>query len=163
MPISVIAGKKEYMNELNKVFFSMTFGGECLSMAAAIATIKKLKTKDYKYLWKLNDIFCEGINSVAKKHNLKIDLLGSALRHNFYFDKGYEASGGMKDLFYQEMLKHGVLFSKQLYIQFSHTKEDILKVIDAADKSFEIVNKHKDNVNGVLKGKRSKEVFINRN
>ena len=160
LPISVITGKKEYMTELNDVFFSMTFGGECLSIAAAIATIKKLKTKDYKYLWDLNKIFCEGIESAAKRHKLKINLLGSSLRHNFYFDECYEDSNGMKDLFYQEMVKRGILFSKQLYIQFSHTKEDMLKVVKAADESFEIVAKHKDNIDDILEGKRSKEVFL---
>ena len=162
LPISVITGKKEYMAELNDVFFSMTFGGECLSMAAAIATIKKLKTKDYKYLWDLNKIFCEGIESAAKRHKLKINLLGSSLRHNFYFDECYEDSDGMKDLFYQEMVKRGILFSKQLYIQFSHTEEDMLKVVKAADESFEIIAKHKDNIDDILEGKRSKEVFKNK-
>ena len=46
MPISAIAGKSEYMKELDHAFFSMTFGGECLSLAASIATIKELQHKE---------------------------------------------------------------------------------------------------------------------
>ena len=57
MPVSAIAGKAEYMKELDHAFFSMTFGGECLSLAASIATIKELRKKDYQHIWKLGDMF----------------------------------------------------------------------------------------------------------
>ena len=61
MPLSAIAGKKEYMQELNHAFFSMTFGGECLSLAAAIETIKELKTKNYNHIWRLGNMLDSGI------------------------------------------------------------------------------------------------------
>ena len=44
MPLSAIVGKKEsLLKKMEEVFFSTTFGGETLSLAASIATIKKLK------------------------------------------------------------------------------------------------------------------------
>ena len=46
MPISAIVGKKKYMKFFDKIFFSTTFGGETLSIAAAIQTIKFLKKED---------------------------------------------------------------------------------------------------------------------
>jgi glutamate-1-semialdehyde aminotransferase len=39
-PLSALTGKKEIMKELEKVFFSATFGGELLSLAAAKAVIQ---------------------------------------------------------------------------------------------------------------------------
>lgn len=42
MPIAALVGKKEYMQTVDKVFLSSTFGGETLSIAASIATIDKM-------------------------------------------------------------------------------------------------------------------------
>lgn len=42
MPISAIVGRDEVMKKMTDIFFSGTFGGEALSLAAAVATIDKL-------------------------------------------------------------------------------------------------------------------------
>ena len=59
-PISAIVGKRKIMKIMKEIFFSTTFGGETVSITAALTTIKKLKRlniikKKYK-LWK-NIIF----------------------------------------------------------------------------------------------------------
>ncbi len=41
MPISAIVGPREHMKAMESIFFSGTFGGEALSLAAARATIEK--------------------------------------------------------------------------------------------------------------------------
>jgi len=46
MPISAIVGRRDIMMRMNDIFFSGTFGGETLSLAASIATIDKLKRVD---------------------------------------------------------------------------------------------------------------------
>jgi glutamate-1-semialdehyde-2,1-aminomutase len=164
MPLGIIAGKKEYMNELNHVFFSMTFGGEALSLVAAIATIKELKTKDYNYIWELGDMLDKGIKITAKKYNLDITFAGDAPRHNLSFNpETYSDVDGMKALFYQEMVKQGILFPNVIYIQFSHTKKDIQKTINAADKAFKFVSKNLNNIDSVLKGKRAVAIFRKNN
>ena len=159
MPISAIVGKKKYMQELNHVFFSMTFGGECLSLAAAIETIKELKTKDYNHIWELGDLLDKGIKEAAKKYDIKINLAGSAPRHNLSFPSTYEDPQGMKAVFYQEMVKQGIFFPNVIYIQFSHTKKDINKTIQAADKSFKFLKDNLDNLDNVLEGKKSIDIF----
>ena len=164
MPLGIIAGKAEYMNELNHVFFSMTFGGEALSLAAAIATIKELKTKDYNYIWELGNMLDAGIKDAAKKYNLDIIFAGDAPRHNLSFNtEAYEDVDGMKALFYQEMVKQYILFPNVIYIQFSHTKKDIQRTIDAADKAFKIVSENLSNIDNVLEGKRPTAIFRKNN
>ena len=162
MPISAIAGKRKYMQELNHAFFSMTFGGECLSLAAAIETISELKDKDYGHIWKLGNMLDKGIKENAAKYELDIDFAGSAPRHNLTFSDSYDDPKGMKALFYQEMVKQGILFSNLIYIQFSHTEADMRKTIDASSKSFRKVAQYKTNIDAVLEGKRSTDVFIKR-
>jgi len=40
MPISALVGKKEYMGQSQEIFYSLTFGGETLSLAATKATLE---------------------------------------------------------------------------------------------------------------------------
>ena len=42
-PVSAVAGRADVMKEMEEIFFSFTFGGEALSLAAAKATLEKLK------------------------------------------------------------------------------------------------------------------------
>jgi glutamate-1-semialdehyde aminotransferase len=164
MPLGIIAGKAEYMNELNHVFFSMTFGGEALSLAAAIATIKELKTKDYNYIWELGNMLDTGIKNAAKKHDLDVIFAGDAPRHNLSFNpETYSDTDGMKALFYQEMVKQNILFPNVIYIQFSHTKKDIQNTIIAADKAFKFVSENINNIDNVLEGKRAVAIFRKNN
>jgi glutamate-1-semialdehyde aminotransferase len=159
MPLSAIAGKKEYMSELDHAFFSMTFGGECLSLAAGIATIQELKEKDYEYIWKLGNLLDVGIKQAAVDAGLKINFAGSAPRHNLTFSENYDDPEGMKTLFYQEMVKQGILFPNVIYIQFSHTEEDIEKTVSASKKAFEVVKNNIDNLDAAIEGKRPVSVF----
>ena len=65
----------------------------------------------------------------------------------------------MKALFYQEMVKQGILFPNVIYIQFSHTEEDIEKTVSASKKAFEIVKDNIDNLDTAIEGKRPVSVF----
>lgn len=159
MPISAIVGKKEFMKELDHAFFSMTFGGECLSLAAAIATIKELQSKDYNHIWKLGDMFEAGMNEIANENKLKINFAGSGPRHNLTFDDQYDNASLMKDVFYQEMCKQGILFSNVLYINFAHTEADIKIALLAAKNAFKFVKDNINNLESVLEGKKSVAVF----
>ena len=100
-----------------------------------------------------------GIKDLAEKYNLKINFAGSAPRHNLTFDSSYKDPKGLKALFYQEMVKQGILFPNVIYIQFSHTEKDIKKTIKAADKSFKFVADNIDNIDEVLEGKKSIDIF----
>lgn len=46
LPISAVVGRREYMRYMDDIFFSGTFGGETLSLAASLATIAKLERLD---------------------------------------------------------------------------------------------------------------------
>ena len=164
MPLAAIAGKAEYMQELNHVFYSMTFGGECLSLIAAIETIKELKTKNYNHIWKLGNMLDAGIKDAATKHNLDITFAGSTPRHNLSFNpETYSDADGLKALFYQEMAKQDILFPNVVYISFAHTKKDIEKTINAADKAFKFVSENLTNIDNVLEGKRPTAIFRKNN
>ncbi|RVU36753.1 aminotransferase class III-fold pyridoxal phosphate-dependent enzyme [Hwanghaeella grinnelliae] len=63
MPISAIVGKAEFMAPMTEIFFSGTFGGEALSIAAAIATIDKLEAnKTPQQFWQYGEALMSGMN-----------------------------------------------------------------------------------------------------
>src|SRR2546428_5071730 len=43
LPISAIVGRADVMKLFEEVFFSFTFGGEALSLAASVATIREMR------------------------------------------------------------------------------------------------------------------------
>jgi len=46
MPIAAIVGRRQVMRAMDEIFFSGTFGGEALSLAASLATVRKLEALD---------------------------------------------------------------------------------------------------------------------
>ncbi|RCK33582.1 aminotransferase class III [Thalassospira xiamenensis] len=46
MPISAVVGRRSIMKLMDNIFFSATFGGEALSLAASIETVTKLEKED---------------------------------------------------------------------------------------------------------------------
>jgi glutamate-1-semialdehyde 2,1-aminomutase len=69
MPISAVVGKKTIMMQMEHVFVSGTFGGEALSIVAAIATIDKISEKDViRRLWTLGDRLMESANALFERH-----------------------------------------------------------------------------------------------
>ena len=107
--LSAVVGKREYMEYFNKVHFSFTNAGECLSLAAAKACLTKIKELNVpKYLRELGkDI--PGSGHPAWRH---IDISN-------------------KTLFMQEMHKRGLLCLGTVNLNYSHTEEDVAKLIQA--------------------------------
>ena len=72
MPISAIVGKRKIMKNFDKIFFSTTFGGETLSLQAALATIKYLeKNKVIEKLKKFSYKFQKDIQKMILKYDLQ--------------------------------------------------------------------------------------------
>ena len=66
MPLSALVGRAEIMKEMEEVFFSFTFGGEALSLAASLATIKEMKEKRVlEHIWRQGAKLQEGYNRIA--------------------------------------------------------------------------------------------------
>ena len=71
MPISAIVGKREIMRQMEDVFVSGTFGGECLSLAAAIATINKIEKVDAIGRTRaVGRRLAKGVAKILKRHDL---------------------------------------------------------------------------------------------
>lgn len=166
-PVSVIAGRRDIMKEFEDVFFSFTYGGETLSLAAIVATIKKLKEKRvHKYIWEIGDYLKKGVEKLIKKHDIGqyIGIIGYPVKtaFNFYGTKGAKPLE-MKTYFQQECARRGVLFIGYHLPSFAHKKKDIdftLNVYDKVMNSFKKVMEAKK-LRQSLKGEVVTQIFKN--
>ncbi|MFQ5787185.1 MAG: aminotransferase class III-fold pyridoxal phosphate-dependent enzyme, partial [Thermodesulfobacteriota bacterium] len=134
MPISAIVGKKEIMRLINDVFFSFTFGGETLSLAASLATLKFMqKNNVVSALWYKGGRLKRGIEGLIKELGFDkyCKYLGLPPRTvmNFY---GNDSFDGLliKSYFQQECIKRGILFTGAHNISYAHSESDIKKTLD---------------------------------
>ena len=71
-PISAVVGCREIMQKMEDIFFSVTFGGETISLAAAAATIDKLERENVPIrLAKRGRILTQRANMVLAQHGLQ--------------------------------------------------------------------------------------------
>jgi len=162
MPLSIIAGKKEYMQEFDNIFFSMTFGGEACSLAAAVETIKEMKENRieiFSHIWEQGTILRVGFNQRARMIGVDAEMFGHAPWHNIRFN--VEDANGAKDLFHQEMVIRGILMGTQIYTTWAHKTVHIEKTLAAVQASLEVVAKAlaEGDINRYLKGHRSNAIF----
>ncbi|MBZ0109640.1 MAG: aminotransferase class III-fold pyridoxal phosphate-dependent enzyme [Candidatus Scalindua rubra] len=143
MPVSAVVGKREVMTIFDEIFFSFTFGGETISLAASIATINEMKVKGViEYLWRMGRKLKDGFNALAVKHGLNTvtECIGFPPRTVITFkDRHGQESLELKTLFQQEAIKRGVLFSGAQNMCYSHTDTDIERTLEVYNESLEIL------------------------
>lgn len=143
MPISAVVGRASVMRLMEMVFYSGTFGGETLSLAAAIATIDKIERRDVTgQLWRTGAELMAGARQRIAAAGLEnvIGLLGSAPWAILSFKDHPAASrDAIKTLFLTEMIQAGVLVNASHNVCFAHTPEDVSQVLAAYDRALPAV------------------------
>ncbi|MBK9225924.1 MAG: aminotransferase class III-fold pyridoxal phosphate-dependent enzyme [Ignavibacteria bacterium] len=164
MPISAVTGRRDVMDLFDKdVFFFTTFGGEALSLAAAMATIDEIVEKNVPgYLNDKGALLKDGYNSIAQKLEMNYTkCFGYNCRTIMTFDATAGNPLEMKSLVQQEMIKRGILWGGFHNMCYSHSDEDIAYTLKAYEDVMPILKKAVDekNVAGYLKGEPVEPVF----
>ncbi|MBU1895846.1 aminotransferase class III-fold pyridoxal phosphate-dependent enzyme [Patescibacteria group bacterium] len=152
-PMSAIVGKKEVMEAAQTTFISSTYWTERVGPVAALATIKKMEKENVPtHLDSVGSMIGKGWRSLAKKHDLDLDIIGPNVLITFAFK--YKNSQEIKTLFIQEMLKRGYLASLTVYVSFAHKESHIKKYLNTVDEVFGIIKKAIDDnsVDKLLEG-----------
>lgn len=142
-PLSAVVGRREVMEIFDEIFFSFTFGGEALSLAAAKATIAALRDwEGIPHLWRQGRRLRDGYNALAAEVGLagRTGCIGLHPRTvvTFKHADGSE-SLPMKSLYQQEIVKLGILTAGGFNICWSHSDEDIDRTLDASRASLAIL------------------------
>jgi len=164
MPISIITGRKDIMQLLDKdVFFFTTFGGEALSLAAVKATVTELKEKNVpQYMNKLGGYLKEELNKMFISFDLPyLSCIGYPYRTMVTFNHPDFNGLEMKSLLQQELFKRGILWSGFHTISYSHSDADIEYTLKAYRDALPILKKALDekNIGKYLKGIPVEPVF----
>ena len=127
-PISAVAGRADVMKLMEEVFFSFTFGGETLSLSAALATMKKLQREPVvATMTTQGQKIVDGLRSIISDLGAG-DFLGVAGHPTWSFltmsDIAPYSSWDLKTLFMQECHENGVLSFGTHNISYAHTDAD---------------------------------------
>ena len=145
MPISAVVGKKRYMKKMEDIFYSFTFGGECLSLAASLATIREMRNKKIiNHLWKEGRYLQKATQKIIKENGLDevIQLKGKPCWQIFKIkDFGGYSALEIKSYIQQGLTKRGVLWAGSHNMSFSHKRKDLNKLIKAYREIFPFLKK----------------------
>ncbi len=166
IPLSAVVGKKDYMSVLSKTFFSFTYGGDCIGLAAAKACIPKLKKEDVPgHLNTVGKELKEGFNKLAKDHNLSdfVECIGYPCRSIISFNgNGKYNDLEIKSFFQQELIRRGILWAAYHALSWSHKKKDIKKTLNSYNEVMHLFRKIVDknlNLRNKIEGIPVKPVF----
>lgn len=148
-PLAAIVGRKELMKEMENIFFSGTFGGELLSLAAAKTVIQMhLDYEITKDLAAIGENIATNLNKLIVSNEMTscLTLTGHPTWKflNWSPTEKYSSSV-LKTYFMQEMFKRGVLVLSTHNVSITITEKIINKILSAYDEvltnmSFNIKN-----------------------
>ena len=159
MPLACVAGRTDVMSTMQDRVISITYGGEALSLAAAIASINEIRAQPVnEHLWRLGKRLCAGLNRVADQTGTPFVCGGldpmttmaftdappaAVATTAFQADPGRTQSSNptqalVWEYFLQEMAVRGVLLRRGglNFLTYSHTEAQIDHVIGAAEEVF---------------------------
>ncbi|MNX24307.1 3-aminobutyryl-CoA aminotransferase [compost metagenome] len=144
-PVSAVAGRADIMRLMEEVFFSFTFGGETLSLAAALATMTKLQLEPVvAHMRKQGEKILTGTQALIDKHEVESFLsLSGHPTWSFLNVKDAEpySSWELKTLFMQELFARGVLAYGTHNLSYSHSDADVEALLKAYDEVFALLAK----------------------
>ncbi len=139
-PISAVAGRRDIMMLMEEVFFSFTYGGEALSLAAALATMTKLQTQPVvKTMVARGERVMSGVQGLIENHKLQATL--SVSGHPTWSFLNFKDTAPyslweLKTLFLQEVFSRGILTLGTHNMSYAHTEADCEKLLSTYDQVF---------------------------
>ncbi|MFQ3543030.1 aminotransferase class III-fold pyridoxal phosphate-dependent enzyme [Halobacillus rhizosphaerae] len=142
-PISVITGRTDIMQLSEEAFLSFTFGGETLSLAATLATLDKItKEPVIDRIKESGKKIMSETERIITEHSLEdlFEIKGHP-SWSFLVIKSFNnySTWEIKTLFLQEMFKRGILTVGTHNLSYSHSDQDIKKLIDAYEEVLPLI------------------------
>jgi glutamate-1-semialdehyde 2,1-aminomutase/spore coat polysaccharide biosynthesis protein SpsF len=143
-PISAVVGRRDVMQEFDRCFFSFTFGGEALSLAAALATMEAFEEDSVvSHLWIRGRKLKDAYNHLSRSHGLEDSTWCQGLppRGVAMFEGTEVAEARVyHSLFLQECIRRGVLTNGVFATCRMHTEAEIEHVVAAMGGAFETLS-----------------------
>lgn len=138
--ISVLAGRRDIMSALSQTYVSSTFFTNSMEMAAAVATIQKLRREQVvPHLWQIGRGLMEGLDRLAGDLGIEAHAVGLAPMPYLTFTyPDPEVREAAKYFFYREMVRRGVLLhpNHHWFVCAAHGDQDVACTLNAAEAAF---------------------------
>lgn len=136
-PVSAVAGRREFMKQMEEIFFSFTFGGETLSLAASAATLDKLRCESVcARLVVQGTKLLDGLRERIAEHGVD-DFASTAGHPSWSFlllkDMPQASQWELKTLLLQEFFARGILSFGTHNLSFAHSDADITRLLSVYD------------------------------
>lgn len=141
-PLSALVGRAIYMDLVEQVFFSGTFGGETLSLAAAKATLTKLRSQPViDALRTQGRKILEGVDAIIASVGLggTLAISGHPSWSFLQFKDGAFSKWHVKTFFLQEVFKRGIYTLGTHNLSYAHTDSDIASLLDCYRAVFPLI------------------------
>lgn len=165
-PLSVVTGRRDIMELFDEIFFSFTFGGETVSLAAAKATMDKMQREPViDHLWKQGRKIQDGYNSLAAEFGIDdvTSCIGLPPRTVCTFsntDTG-EDDLLLRSILQQELIQRGILFLFGFNTSYALSDDDVSLTLDALRDAMPVLSMAKNSADPgkYLKGTSVQPVF----
>ena len=131
MPISAVVGRRPIMRWMDDIFFSGTFGGEGLSLAASLATLAKLEREEAPARMSAHGAALKaGIGRILRARGLaeRVEVVGGDWWPGLKLNPTPELDGPLlTSLLRQELHAAGVLQLATFNICLAHTAPGVLE------------------------------------
>ena len=162
-PLAAVVGSAAAMEAFEDIFFSMTYSGETVSLAAALATLDVIESEPVLgHIWERGEQLRAGLLALGQHVSFGVTLLGNPPRSAVTFDGGSpDGSLGLRALFLQECHRRGVLFGVPMFPTYSHSEADIERTLAVVQVAFEKMEAayNNDDIAGKLEGTPPGGVF----
>jgi glutamate-1-semialdehyde aminotransferase len=142
MPLGAVVGRADVMKMYERVFFSTTFGGETLSLAAAKACIEEYRKHDVTaHLWRIGEKVKAGFDRAAKEAGVDANATGPGPHFVLNVRDGRgEATREVKSLFMQECVRRGVLLHfANANVSFAHGEAEVAETVRVFGEAMAVV------------------------
>lgn len=150
-PIAAVVGRAEIMRLMEEIFYSFTFGGETLSLAASLAVLEKIDREPVlSTIHRQGEKVRDGLRELIGKHGLEdVCSVAGHPSWTFFVIKDTEAYGmwHLKTLYLQEMFARGILTVGTHNISYAHSDSDVARLLDCYDEILIMLKTVVDNRN----------------
>ena len=167
-----LTGRAEIMDlggikqkEQPRVFLlSSTHGGEAHTLAAARAVIQTYRTHDViGHQHRIVAAVAQGMSDLVRRHGLDDAIKVHVAPWRVVLvcgDASGKASLPLRTLLMQEMIGRNILFQGLFMACFTHTDEDVVKILEAFDQSCSVYRHAlRHGLDGLLVGEATRPVF----
>jgi len=141
-PLAAFAGKREIMSCIDKTLITTTLGGETMSLAASLATLKIMQRDNvHAELYRKGKIFMDGMENLIKKYSLSGYLKGIPVGFTFTLNDNISEKELQRLIrMEREIFEQGIFMDKDRtwLVCHSHSEDDILETLKKVEQAFKI-------------------------